>query len=152
MLGDLWVELERCFCNAAAPTQALIVWLCTAASFNNKDNVKLQKLADLWADVDCQITHLLGLAYLNYPTAIRPMVERLPAYLRSTREKEIVHYVMEHNDSYPMFHKFSAIIQSEAKKRNHPNVSAGVTTPTNTAANRHRENSKKKRAFSQNCT
>ncbi|KAL9986037.1 hypothetical protein ACROYT_G000100, partial [Oculina patagonica] len=143
-LYDLWTELERRFGNAAALTQALIERLCTAASFGDKDNAKLQKLADLCADVDCQINHLPGLACLNYPIAIRPIVERLPTYLRSKWEKEIVSYAAEHNDAYPTFKRFSAMIQSQSRKRNHPNVFAGVTAPISTTVNRQREETKRR--------
>ena len=107
---ELWTELERRFGNSAALTQALIEQLCNAVGFSDKDNVKLQKLADLCADVDRQMTHLPGLACLNYPVTIRPIVERLPAYLRSKWEKEIVRYAEEHNDAYPMFDRFSAMV------------------------------------------
>ena len=141
-LGDLWTELERRFGNSAALTQALIERLCTAAGFGEKDNAKLQKLADLCADVACQMAHLPGLACLNYPIAIRPIVERLPAYLRSKWEKEIVDYAGNHNDAYPTFHEFSAMIQSQARKKNHPNVSAGVITANSNRVSRHREESK----------
>ena len=63
-LSDLWVELPRRFGNSAALTQALIKRLSVAAGFGEKDNTKLQKLADLCADVDCQMVHLPGLACL----------------------------------------------------------------------------------------
>ena len=61
-LGNLWRGLERRIGNTAALTQALIERLCSAAHFGEKDNVKLQKLADLGADIDCQTTYLPGLA------------------------------------------------------------------------------------------
>ena len=129
-LGNLWRELERRFGNTAALTQALIERLCSAAHFGEKDNVKLQKLADLCADIDCQMTHLPGLACLNFPVTIRPIVERLPGFLQSKWEKEIVRYASDYNDAYPTFHKFSMMIQDQARKRNHPNISAGVSMPT----------------------
>ena len=64
-LRDLWSEFGRLFGNPAALTQALIERLRTAANLSDKNNAKLKKLADLCADVDCQITHLPGLACLN---------------------------------------------------------------------------------------
>ena len=45
-------------------------------------------------------------------------------------------------DAYPTFCEFFAMIQSESKKRNHRNVSAGVTTTNTNGVNRHREESK----------
>ena len=80
-----------------------------------KDCARLQKLADLCADIDCQMTYLPGLACLNYPIAIRPIIEKLPAFLRSKWEKEIVRYAEEHNDAHPTFREFSTMIQNEAK-------------------------------------
>lgn len=48
--------------------------------------------------------------------------------LKSKWEEEIVRYAGEHHEAYPTFSKFSAMIQDEARKRNHPYVSAGVST------------------------
>ena len=127
-LAELWTELERRFGNTAALTQALLERLSSAASFGEKDNTRLQKLADSCVDVDCQMTHLSGLACLNYPIAIRPVIEKLPASLKAKLEKEIVRYAEKHNDAYPTFCEFSKMIQSQSKLRNHPNVSAGTAT------------------------
>ena len=109
-VADLWAELERRFGNAATLTQDLIERLCTAASFGERENAKLQKLADLCADVDCQMTHLPGLACLNYPIAIRPIVKRLPASLRTKWEKVIVRYAggSSKRDCFSPDHKASA--------------------------------------------
>ena len=82
-LAELWMELERRFGNTAALTQALLEWLFSAASFGEKDNTRLQKLANLCINVDYQMTHLPGLDCLNYPIAIRPVIEKLPASLNS---------------------------------------------------------------------
>lgn len=48
--------------------------------------------------------------------------------LRSKWEEEIVRYAGEHHEAYPTFSEFLAMIQDEARKRNHPYVSAGVST------------------------
>ena len=90
--------------NPATLTQALIERLCIAANFGDKDNAKLKKLADLCADVDCQLTHLPGIACLNNFIAILWVVERLLAYLRNKWDKEIVHYAWKHNNAYPTFY------------------------------------------------
>ena len=143
-LAELWAELERRFGNAAALTQALLERLSTAAAFGEKDGARLQKLADLCADVDCQMTYLPGLACLNYPIAIRPIIEKLPPSLRSKWEKEIVRYAEEHNDAYPTFLEFSTMIQNQARKKNHPNVSAGSPATSSGAQNRRREDNKRR--------
>ena len=120
-LAELWCELQKRFGNSTALTEALIERLCEAASFSDRDNIKLKKLADLCTDADCQMAHLPGLACLNYPTIIRPIVERPPARLRAKWEKEIVCYVEYHDEACPSFYIFSAMIRNQARKRNHPN-------------------------------
>ena len=141
-LANLWAELERRFGNAAALTQALIERLCTAATLSHKDNVKLQKLADLCADVDCQMALLPGLACLNYPITLRPIIERLPAYLKTKWEKKIVDYAEAHNEAYPTFREFSAMIEDQARKRNHSNLYAGTSASINSGQNHFREDNK----------
>ena len=101
---NFWAELEKRFGNAATLTRAILERPSTAPAFSEKDGARLQKLADLCADVDCQMTYLPGLACLNYPIAIRPIIEKLPASHRSKWEKEIVRYAEEHNYVYPTFH------------------------------------------------
>ena len=91
-LEELGTELKRSFGNAAALTQALLERLSAAAGFSEKDSARLQKLADLCADVDCQLTYLPSLACFKYPIAMRPIIEKLPASLRSKWEREIVRY------------------------------------------------------------
>ena len=67
---------------------------------------------------------------MNYLIAISPIIEKLPASHRSKWEKEIVCYAEEHNYVYPTFHEFSTTIQNKARKKNHPNVSAGTLRRT----------------------
>ena len=117
-------------------------------AIGEKDCARLQKLADLRADVDCQMTYLPGLACLNYPIAMRPIIEKLPASFRSKWEKEIVRYAEEHNDAYPTFREFSTMIQNEARKKNHPDVSAGSPATSSGAQNRRRDDSKRRHHFS----
>ena len=74
---ELCEELERHFTNSAALTQALLEQLSQAANCTDKNNARMQKLADFCAGVDCQMIHLPGLACLNYPVALRPIVEKL---------------------------------------------------------------------------
>lgn len=142
-LTELWAELEKRFGNAATLTRAILERPSTAPAFSEKDGARLQKLAELCADVDCQMTYLPGLACLNYPIAIRPIIEKLPASHRSKWEKEIVRYAEEHNYVYPTFHEFSTMIQNKARKKNHPNVSAGSPATNSCTQNRRCENNKR---------
>lgn len=125
-LQDVWTELERRFGNTAAITNVLIERLRKTAKFGKGDNDKLQAFADVCADVKSQLKFLPGLGYLNYPTAIVPIVENLPGSIRSKWEKRVVHHAEKHDDAYPGFKDFAAIIQEQARLKNHPNVLAST--------------------------
>ena len=81
LLRSLWGELERRFGNPAMITNALLERMHEMAGFSDEKTVKLQEFADLCADVQSHITYLPGLACLNFPNAIQPIVEKLPSYL-----------------------------------------------------------------------
>ena len=80
--------------------------------------------ADVCADVDSQLDFLPGLACLNYPNAIKPIVEKLPPFLRSKWEKQVAEYAERNHDAYPSFHDFAVMIQKQATLKNHPNILA----------------------------
>ena len=52
-------------------------------------------------------------------------------------------YAEEHNYVYPTFHEFSTTIQNKARKKNHPNVSAGSPATNPCAQDRRRENNQR---------
>ena len=123
-LRELWNELERRFGNTAILTNSLLEKLRESAKFSAREKVKLQVFADTCADVDNQMASLTGLSCLNYPNAIKPIVENLPSFLKFKWEKQVVEYAEENNDLYPTFHQFSVMIQKQARLKNHPNVVA----------------------------
>lgn len=124
VLEDTWKDLERRSGNVAAITNTLLERLSASARFEEKDKAKLQVFGDLYADVDSQLAHLPGLACLNYPNALRPIVGRLPTNLRSKWEKEVAKYADRHQDAYPGFRNFASMVIGIARMRNHPNVLA----------------------------
>lgn len=129
VLEELWRELERRFGNTAAITNALLERLTEKAAFAEKDLKGLQTFADLCGDVSSQLSYLPGLSCLNYPNVIRPIVEKLPSFLRAKWEKEIVTHAVKNNDAYPGFDKFASMVQRQSATKNHPNVQAsGVQT------------------------
>ena len=83
LLRDLWEELERRFGNAAVISNSLLERLRNSATFGEHDNENLQQFADLCADIESQVTYLPGLACLNYPSAIQPVTEKLPQFIRA---------------------------------------------------------------------
>ena len=149
LLQDLWKELERRFGSTAVITNALLERLREASAFGNHDNAKLQEFADLCADVNSQLANLPGLACLNYPNAIWPIAERLPAPLRAKWEKEVTTYAEKNQDAYPGFANFAQLIDKQSRTKNHPNIIAG-STPTPTATPRRRERPVTRRALATN--
>lgn len=125
-------------------SNALLEKLKETAKFNSRDKSKLQVFADVCCDVDNQMAHLSGLSCLNYPTAIKPVVDNLPSFLRFKWEKQVVKYAEENNDQYPSFHHFAKMIQRQARLKNHPNVVAceqsGHDDPPNGRRDRFRHN------------
>ena len=91
-LKEIWADLERRFGSSAALTQDLHERLSMAANFADKDNATMQKLADLCTDVDYQVIDPPRLACLNYPIALRPIVEKLPLSFKTKWQKQIVPY------------------------------------------------------------
>ncbi len=106
-----------------AITHALLRRLGATAKFEEKDKKKLEEFSDLCADVDYQIEQLPGLACLNYPNAMHPIVQKLPLTLRAKWEKKVVDFALKNDDAYPSFHEFSTMIQKQAQLKNHPNIS-----------------------------
>lgn len=129
LLQEVWTELEKRFGNTAVITNTLLKKLSGAAKFNEKEREKLQMFADICADVDSQLEFLPGLACLNYPNAIKPIVERLPHFLQSKWEKQVAEYAESNHDAYPDFHDFAVLIQKQATLKNHPNILAVGLSP-----------------------
>ena len=127
-LQDVWTELERRFGNAAAITNVLLDRLQKTARFGDGDSDKLQSFADVCADVDTQLDFLPGLECLNYPTAIAPIVEILPLFIRSKWEKRVVHYAERYGDAYSGFKDFAAMVQDQARLKKPPQCFGEHTT------------------------
>jgi hypothetical protein len=127
LLSQLWKELEKRFGNTALIASTLMKKLLKTAKFVEKENKKLQDFADVCSELDSQLESLPGLACLNYPNAISPVLEKLPLSLRSKWEKEVAKHAEENHNAYPGFHKFTIIVQRQATLRNHPNILASLS-------------------------
>ena len=76
---------------------------------------------------------LSSLACLNYPNTIKPIVEKLPNFLRSKWEKQVAEYADRNQDAYPGFHTIAVMMRKQATLKNHPNiVGNGVPSPKET--------------------
>ena len=107
-------------------TNALLERMHETAAFSDDENIKLQEFADLCANIESQVAYLPGLACLNFPNAIQPIVEKLPPPLRRRWEKEIAKHYEENAGAYPGFVVFSKVIQNQAKIKNNPNIHIGA--------------------------
>ena len=124
LLNELWRELESRFGSTAVITESLLKRLKLSADFKEKEYAKLHRFADLCAHVQSQVEQLPGLACLNYPIAIQPIVEQLPRFLQTKWEKEIVDFAERNADAFPKFRNFATLIIRQAKLKNNPNVLA----------------------------
>ena len=128
-----------------ALTNALLERLNNASNFQEEDHAKHQQFSDLCVDVNSQIENLPGLACLHYPGAIRPIVTKLPASIKTKWEKEVVKHAETHNDAYPGFGVFTRVVKTQAKIKNHPNILAGNLQKS--VIERHKEKPRDRRAL-----
>jgi hypothetical protein len=124
VLKELWTELEKRYGNTAIITNSLLVRLKELAKFGEQEKGKLQAFSDLCIDVASQIDQLPGLGCLNYPTAIRPILDNLTETIRRRWEKKVVEFAEKNHDAYPDFKVFATVIEKHSLLRNHPNVVA----------------------------
>ena len=107
LVKELWEEKERRFGNVAAITNAFLSKLKESAKFGENDRKKLQAFSDLCLNVASQVDQLPGLACLNYPNSIQPILYNLPESLRIKWDKQGVEFTSKNHDSYPNFSVFS---------------------------------------------
>ena len=81
--------------DPAMITNALLERMHETAAFSDDENVKLQEFADLCTDIESQVAYLPGLAGLNFPTAIQPIVEKLPPPLYTEDGKRRLQSIMK---------------------------------------------------------
>ena len=136
LLANVWKELEKRFGSAAVITNALLDNLHLAANFKENEHDKLQRFADICADVESQIKNLPGLACLNFPNAIAPIVAQLPASLKAKWDKEVVAFAEKNGDQFPGFSNFKIVVEKQTKIKNHPNLTAGLPPQTQVPMNR----------------
>ncbi|CAB4033032.1 PREDICTED: uncharacterized protein LOC107357656 [Paramuricea clavata] len=105
-------------------TNAFLTRLRESARFGEYDKKKLQAFSDLCSDVVSQVSQLPGLACLNYPNAIRPILYNLPESLRNRWDKQVVEFTQKNKDAYPDFTVFASMIEKQSLLKNHPNVTA----------------------------
>ncbi|XP_057207743.1 uncharacterized protein LOC130565176 [Triplophysa rosa] len=117
-----WRRLQECYATPEVIESALFKRLDNFPRLSPKDNVKLRELADLLIEILIAKgdAYLPGLAYLDTPRGINPIVEKLPANLQEKWLFAGSRFKDENRVSFPPFSFFTRFICSEAKTRNDP--------------------------------
>lgn len=94
--------------------------------------MKLRELADLLIEILAAKgdTYLSGLAYLDTPCGINPIVEKLPGSLQEKWLFAGSRFKEENKVSFPPFSFFTHFICSEAKARNDPSFKLSSNSHT----------------------
>ncbi len=111
---------------------ALFMRLDNFPRLSPKDNVKLRELADLLMEILAAKgdAYLPGLAYLDTPRGINPIVEKLPTSLQEKWLFAGSRFKEENKVSFPPFMFFTHFICSEAKARNDPSFKLSNSSHT----------------------
>lgn len=101
-----WRRLQECYATLEVIESALFNRLDNFPHLFLKDNVKLRELADLLSEilVTKGDAYLPGLAYLDTPGGINPIVEKLPANLQEKWLFAGARFKEENQASYPLYH------------------------------------------------
>ncbi len=115
-------RLQECYATPEVIESALFTRLDNFPRLSPKDNVKLRELADLLMEILAAKgdAYLPGLAYLDTPRGINPIVEKLPASLQEKWLLAGSRFKEENKVSFPPFSFFTHFVCSEAKARNDP--------------------------------
>ncbi|KAL0159525.1 hypothetical protein M9458_043250, partial [Cirrhinus mrigala] len=115
-------RLHECYATPEVIESALFMRLDNFPRLSPKDNVKLRELADLLMEILAAKgdAYLPGLAYLDTPRGITPIVEKLPSSLQEKWLYAGSRFKEENKVSFPPFSFFTHFVGSEAKARNDP--------------------------------
>lgn len=120
-----WQFLEDCYGAPEVIENALLKKIENLPKLSNKDNHKLRELGDILLELECAKAdgYLQGLAYLDTPRGVNPIVEKLPTSLQDKWIVQGSKYKEDHRVVFPPFAFFSQFVRKEAKIRNDPSFS-----------------------------
>ncbi|KAL0150124.1 hypothetical protein M9458_054551 [Cirrhinus mrigala] len=115
-------RLHECYATPEVIESALFMRLNNFPHLFLKDNVKLRELADLLMEILAAKgdAYLPGLAYLDTPRGITPIVGKLPSSLQEKWLYAGSRFKEENKVSFPPFSFFTHFVCSDAKARNDP--------------------------------
>nr|XP_054587010.1 uncharacterized protein LOC129152514 [Nothobranchius furzeri] len=128
-----WDRLEECYATPEVVGNALFKKLDGFPRLTNRDNVKLRELGDLLLELQVakDEAYLPGLAYLDSPRGVKPIVEKLPPSLQDKWLHTGSKYKQNYNVTFPPFSYFVKFVQEEAKARNDPSFVSCSSQPLN---------------------
>lgn len=117
-----WQRLQECYGTPEMVENALFKRLDSFPRLSAKDNVKLRELSDLLMELLAAKDdgYLPGLAYLDTPRGIKPIVEKLPPGLQEKWLTTGSRFKEQHRVTFPPSSFFVDFINIQAKARNDP--------------------------------
>ncbi|XP_062422700.1 uncharacterized protein LOC119214058 [Pungitius pungitius] len=131
-LQTIWERLNKTYGSPEVIERALFTKIENFPKIHNRDNKKLQELADLLVELDVAKGdgYLPGLAYLDTTRGVQPIVEKLPVHLQDRWLSQGCKYKREHCVAFPPFSFFREFVCREAEDRNDPSFNVPTFVPT----------------------
>lgn len=125
-----WQRLEECYGAPEVIENALLKKIENLPKLSNKDNHKLRELGDILLELECAKAdgYLPGLAYLDTPRGVNPIVEKLPISLQDKWIVQGSKYKEDYQVAFPPFVFFSQFVRNQAKIRNDPSFSFSTSS------------------------
>ncbi|KAL1021415.1 hypothetical protein UPYG_G00013000 [Umbra pygmaea] len=134
-LSMIWQRLEECYGAPEVIENVLFHKIEDFPKLSNKDNHKLRELSDILLELEGAKSegYLPGLAYLDTPRGVNPIVEKLPFSLQEKWRAQGSKYKEDYGVAFLPFSFFSKFIRNQAKIRNDPSFplyTSAVQSPT----------------------
>ncbi|XP_068506561.1 uncharacterized protein [Syngnathus scovelli] len=125
-----WDRLHECYGAPEIIENALFKRVDDFPRLSARDNTKLRLLSDLLMELLAAKNdgYLPGLAYLDTPRGIKPIVEKLPSGLQEKWLGVGSKYKERYRTSFPPFSFFVDFVYGQAKARNDPNFSLSISS------------------------
>ncbi|XP_059802837.1 uncharacterized protein LOC132379182 [Hypanus sabinus] len=123
-LSKAWERLREGYGAPEIIEAALYRRLENFPKVSAKDHIKLREFGDLLMEIQGakEDGYSAGLVYLDTPSGIRQVVDKLPFGLQDRWLSVALEYKEEHDDRFPPFELLTRFVCREAKKRNDPSL------------------------------
>ncbi|XP_059825157.1 uncharacterized protein LOC132393780 isoform X2 [Hypanus sabinus] len=123
-LSEAWERLWERYGAPDIIEAALYRRLENFPKVSAKDHFKLREFGDLLMEIQGakEDGYSAGLVYLDTPSGIRPIVDKLPFGLQDKWLTVASEYKEEHGGRFPPFEHLTEFVRKEAKRRNDPSL------------------------------